>query len=313
MQQKRNDHGELNFYLLKCLVALVDHSHVSRAADALSISQPAMSRAMAEMRTVTGDPILVKAGTGLIPTAKAMQLRDFAERILREMDELLGNAVLFDPQMTRFVFRLVATDYLQSVFVDRLTQRLAAQFPGISLSIRHPLPPPQLSKVLEAGDVDFCIGMLPPSLHNLRHRLLFRDRMVCVAAADHPAIGRTLTAAEFAALEHVVITPTVISFGDAVDQSLDTLGLRRNRRFVTPNYVTVPGLVERSNLVALIPASLADHVADRFRVGRIEIPLELSEYDVCLYWHDRTHHHPAHMWFREQVVRSLAAGNGSSG
>ena len=107
MQQKRNDSGELNFYLLKCLVALIDHSHVSRAADALSISQPAMSRAMSQLRAVTADPILVKGGSGLIPTAKAIQLRDFADRILQEMDGLLGDAVAFDPQTAQYEFRMV--------------------------------------------------------------------------------------------------------------------------------------------------------------------------------------------------------------
>lgn len=307
MQQRRNDTGELNFYLLKCLVALVDHAHVSRAADALSISQPTMSRAMAEMRSVTGDPILVKGGAGLIPTAKALQLREFADRILREMDGLLGRAVRFDPEVTRFVFRLVATDYLQSVFIDGFVQRLVSRFPTISLALRHPLPPAQLTRALEAGEVDFCAGMLPPSLQDLRHRLLFRDRVVCVAAHDHPAAGCHLTAAEFAALDHAVITPTVFSFGDTADQALDALGLRRNRRFVMPNYLTVAGAVESSTLVALIPASLAHRLAQRYRIAYIDIPLEIPGYDVYLYWHDRTHLNPAHDWFRAQVVQSLAA------
>ena len=107
MQEKIGS-SELNFYLLKCLVALVDHSQVSRAAAALSISQPAMSRAMSQLRTITADPVLVKGGSGLIPTAKALQLRDVAERILREMDQLVDKAIAFDPKRSRKVFRVVA-------------------------------------------------------------------------------------------------------------------------------------------------------------------------------------------------------------
>lgn len=306
MQQKRNDSGELNFYLLKCLVALVDHSHVSRAGDALSISQPAMSRAMAQLREVTADPILVKSGSGLIPTAKAIQLREFAERILKEMDQLLGNAVAFDPNATRYAFRVIVTDYLESVFMGPLVQRLGANFPSISVSVRHPLHPSQLNKVLEAGEVDFCIGMLPPSLRDLRHRLLFRDRVVCLARDGHWSDGKRLSIEEFAVLDHIVIMPTVHCFGDAADQALEAKGLRRNRRFVTPNYLTVPELVEKSDMVALLPLSLAVRFRERFRLCELAMPLEIPAYDVYLYWHDRTHQHPAHLWFRDQAMQTQA-------
>ena len=307
MQQTRNDSGELNFYLLKCLVALVDHSHVSRAAEALSMSQPAMSRAMSQLRAVTADPILVKGGGGLIPTAKAIQLREFADRILGEMSELLGNAVAFDPQTTPYVFRMVATDYLECLFMDRLVQHLGGRFPGVAMSVRHPVHPSQFNKVLEAGEVDFAVGMLPTSLRELRHRLLFRDRIVCVARVGHWAAGRALAVTEFAALEHVVIMPnTVNCFGEVVDQALSTQGLQRNRRFVTPNYLTAPHLLERTDMVALLPLSLATRFRARFELAELQLPIEVPEFEVYISWHDRTHRHAAHVWFREQVMQSLA-------
>ncbi|MDM0048103.1 LysR family transcriptional regulator [Variovorax sp. J22R115] len=306
MHQERNANGELSFHLLKCLVALVRHSHVSRAAEAISISQPAMSRAIGQLRTVTGDPILVKGGSGLIPTAKALQLRDFAERILEEMDELLGNAVAFDPRVTRYLFRMVATDYLECLFVDHLVQHLGTEYPGISISVRHPVHPSQFNKVLEAGDVDFCVGILPPSLRELRHRLLFRDRIVCIARAGHWAMGKTLTPAEFAGLEHVVIMPnTVNCFGESVDQALAAQGLQRQRRYVTPNYLTAPHLLEKSDMVALLPLSLASRFRDRFGLAELALPVVVPAFDVYISWHDRTHRHAAHIWFRDQVMQSL--------
>jgi DNA-binding transcriptional LysR family regulator len=306
MQQKRNDSGELNFYLLKCLVALVDHSHVSRAAEALLISQPAMSRAMSQLRAVTADPILVKGGGGLIPTAKAIQLREFADRILLEMRDLLGNAVAFDPRTAQHPFRVVATDYLECLFMERLLQHLGSDYPGISISVRHPVHPSQFNKVLEAGEVDFCIGILPDSLRELRHRLLFRDSIICAARAGHPAVGRRLSAEEFAALEHVVIVPnTTHSFGWAVDDALEPYGLRRNRRFITPNYLTAPHLLERTDMVALLPLSLAARFRERFGLAEVDLPVQVPEFEVYISWHERTHRHAAHMWFREQVRNSL--------
>jgi DNA-binding transcriptional LysR family regulator len=310
MQQKRNDSGELNFYLLKCLVALVDHSHVSRAADALSISQPAMSRAMSQLRAVTADPILVRGGSGLIPTAKAIQLREFADRILQEMDRLLDNAVAFDPEVMRYEFRMVVTDYLECVFMERLLKRLGAAFPGIGVSVRHPVHPSQFGKVLEAGEVDFAVGILPSSLLlDLRHRLLFRDHVVCAARKDHWAVGKELSVEEFAALEHLVIMPnTVNCFGETVDQALDTHGLRRNRRFVTPNYLTAPYLLANSDMVALLPSLLMERFRENLGLAEVSLPVQVPPFDVYLSWHDRTHRHAAHMWYRDQVMQSLEPG-----
>jgi len=306
MRQKRNDTGELNFHLLKCLVALVDHSHVSRAADALLISQPAMSRAMSQLRAVTNDPILVKGGSGLIPTAKAVQLREFADRILQEMDQLLGNAVAFDPRTTRHEFRMVVSDYMESIFMERLLRHLGAAFPGIGVSVQHPVHPSQFTKVLETGEVDFAIGILPSTLHDLRHRPLFKDRIVCAARAGHRAAGRKLSIEEFAALEHLVIKPnTVTCFGEVVDVALEKHDASRNKRYVTPNYLTAPQLVGNSDMVALLPELLLTRFRSHIDLVEIHMPIEVPPFDVYLSWHDRTHRHAAHIWFREQVMKSL--------
>ncbi len=306
MHQKRNDSGELNFYLLKCLVALVDHAHVSRAAEALSISQPAMSRAIAQLRQVTADPILGKSGGHLIATAKATQLRESAERILKEMSEMLGSAVAFDPHSTHYLFRMVATDYLECLFMDRLVQHMGTRFPGIAMSVQHPVHPSQFNRVLEAGEVDFCVGQLPPSLRELRHRLLFRDRVVCAARASHWAVGKTLSPAEFAALEHVVIVPNTMNrFGESVDEALGAEGLQRNRRFVTPNYLTAPHLLENTDMVALLPESLVVRFRERYGLAEVALPMAVAPFEVYISWHDRTQRHAAHIWFREQVGKSL--------
>ncbi|WP_431276653.1 LysR family transcriptional regulator [Variovorax ureilyticus] len=306
MQQKRNDTGELNFHLLKCLVALVDHSHVSRAADAVSISQPAMSRAMSQLRAVTDDPILVKGGSGLIPTAKAVQLREFADRILQEMDRLLGNAVAFDPKATRHEFRMVVSDYVECIFMEGLLQHLGAAFPGVGVSVRHPVHPSQFTKVLETGEVDFAIGILPSTLRDLRHRPLLKDRIVCAARAGHMAAGKRLSMEEFAALEHLVIMPNAVNcFAESVDVALEKYDLRRNRRYVTPNYATAPQLVGNSNMVALLPELLLARFRSQMDLIEIHMPIEVPPFEVYLSWHDRTHRHAAHMWFREQVMKSL--------
>ncbi len=305
MQEKRNGSGELSFHLLKCLVALVDHSHVSRAADAVSISQPAMSRAMSQLRTVTGDPILVKGGSGLIPTAKAIQLREFADRILQEMDRLLGNAAAFNPLVVRHEFRMVVSDYVECVFMEGLLRQLGA-FPGIGVSARQPVHPSHFAKVLESGEVDFAIGALPSMLRDLRHRLLLRDRIVCAARAGHRAAAQPLGVEEFAALEHLVIMPnTVTCFGEAVDQALATRGLKRNRRYVTTSYLSAPHLLETSNMVALLPGLLLERLQGRMNLVEIRLPVEVPPVEIFLSWHDRTHRHAAHMWFRDQVMKSL--------
>ncbi|MGJ7511899.1 LysR family transcriptional regulator [Variovorax sp. GT1P44] len=299
--EQANATSELNLYLLKCLVALVDHSQVSRAAAALSMSQPAMSRAMGQLRAITADPVLVKGASGLIPSAKAIQLRECAGRILRELDQLVAHAVAFDPKRSRQVFRVVASDYLERVFMDRLAQRFRDEEMSIELSLRHPIHPTEFNLELESGTVDFSVGLLPPCLHELRYRPLFRDRIVCAARAGHWAVGRRLSPGEFAALEHMVIVPnTVTAFGESVDRALEAQRVQRNRCYVTPNYLTAPHLLGDSDMVALLPLSLMTRFRDRFGLAEIAMPVNVPDFDVCLCWHDRTHRHAGHMWFRDQ-------------
>jgi DNA-binding transcriptional LysR family regulator len=135
---------------------------------------------------------------------------------------------------------------------------------------------------------------------------LFRDRIACVARREHPAAGRKLTVEEFAALDHLVIVPNTINrFAEVVDQALEGHGLRRNRRYVTSNYLTAPHLLEKSNMVALLPARLAARFRRLSGLAEISLPVEVPPFDVFLSWHDRAHRHPAHTWFRDQVIKSL--------
>lgn len=311
--QQRSPAIELNLYLLRCLVALVDHSQVSRAADALSISQPAMSRAMSQLRTATSDPVLVKGGSGLIPSAKAIQLREFADRILREVDQLLGHAVAFDPKRTHHAFRIVASDYLECILMDRFVKTFGADHPGIAMSLRHPVHPMEFNKVLESGEVDFSVGLLPPCLHELRYRPLFSDRIICATRAGHRAVGKKLSPEEFAALDHAVIVPNTINcFGEAVDDALEARGLQRNKRFVTSNYLTAPHVLGQSDMVALLPLSLLTRFGDRYGLAEIELPVDVPDFQICLAWHERTHRHAAHMWFRDQVMKFVDTGEAES-
>ena len=190
--------------------------------------------------------------------------------------------------------------------MEGLLKRLSAAFPRISVSTRHPVHPSHFSKVLEAGEVDFAAGILPASLSDLRHRLLFRDHVVCAARKGHHAVGRTLTVQEFASLEHVAIMPnTVNCFGESVDQALATQGCRRNRRFVTPNYLTAPYLLANSDMVALVPALLLNRFRDHLGLAEVALPVQVPALEIYLSWHDRTHRHAAHTWFRDQVVQSI--------
>ena len=222
-------------------------------------------------------------------------------------------AAAFDPSRGCHAFQMIATDYLECLFADHLVQHMSSQFPGVSMSVRHPVHPTEFNKVLESGQVDFAVGILPFDLDELRHRLLFRDHIVCMARAGHRAVGRTLSPADFAALGHVAIMPnTINSFGDSVDEALGIHGPRRNRRFVTPNYMTALHLLECSDMVALLPHSLAARFRDRFSLAEIPLPVLVPEFEIAIAWHERTHRQPAHIWFRDQVVRSLRSeGHGA--
>jgi DNA-binding transcriptional LysR family regulator len=292
---------KLDLNLLVTLDALLAEHNVTRAAERLHFSQPTVSVQLAKLREIFGDPLLLPGPRGMRPTARAESLRE----PLRQALEALAGAVApespFDPASARHTWTLAATDYGESTLVQPMLPTLRARAPHTRLAVVG-LVPPRIEKQAEHGQIDLAFHTTEDSPPNLRRRTLFTERYVLAGRTGHPRLKRRPTAAQFCALEHVIVSPDGGGFHGVTDTALAAAGLSRRVVLSVPHFLFVLSVVASTDLVAMVPERL---VRQNAALRVVEAPVEVPGYEMSMLWHERSHRDPAHRWLRELIVASL--------
>jgi DNA-binding transcriptional LysR family regulator len=178
-------------------------------------------------------------------------------------------------------------------------QRLRTLAPSVRIAI-HQLMPARLSKQMEAGTIDLAFTTTDEAPQHLRGHVLFKERYVLAARKGHRALKRRLTAGAFADLDYVLVSPDGGGFRGVTDTILDALGKKRRVVLSVPHFLFVPEVLQRSDLVAMLPSRL---LAKRSRhLQAREAPTNIPGYEMAMVWHERSHLDAAHSWLREQIV-----------
>ncbi|MCG4454133.1 LysR family transcriptional regulator [Pseudomonas sp. MMS21-TM103] len=283
--------------LLITLDVLLAEGSVARAAQRLRLSPSAMSRALARLRETTGDPLLVRAGRGLVPTPRALELRERVSQLVQDAQAALRPVQLSDlPQLER-TFTLRTSDGFVENFGPRLIARIAAEAPGVVM--RFVQKPDKNSTLLREGSVDLDTGVVgaatSPELHT---RALFRDRFIGVVRRGHALSQGEITPARYAAGRHVLVSRRGQDLGP-VAEALAALGLQRQIVTIVAGLSAALSLSRASDLIATVAERHSGNLSD----GMFSFPLPFSTpaITVALLWHPRMNADPAHRWLRECV------------
>lgn len=287
--------ASLDLNLLVLLDALLEQRSVGRAARVVGLSQPAASRALARLREQLGDPLLVRSGHAMVPTPRAEALVTPLRGLLNGAVALLEPAGAFDPASSHRVFVLAATDYAERVVLGPALPRLRREAPGVGLVVR-PAVLEQIARA-ETGDVDLGIAPLRVEAPGLRRRRLWRDRYVLAFRRGHPLDGHPPTLAEYVEWPQVLVSPEGRGTTE-VDLALEPHGLARTIAYRTPSLLSALAVLERTELVANVPA-LA--VMDVPGLSTCPLPLPLSPLDVHVIRHERSATDPGLDWLVEQL------------
>lgn len=289
-------------FLLRCFAALMRERSVSRAADALATSQPAVSKALARLRTLFNDPLLIRAHARMVPTNRALELEEPVRRILADLAAVIEAPHAFDPKTAEATFRLTAAETVEHLIFPRLIERLQTTAPGIRIEARHPSRDHAL-RWLETGEIDFRIGWLERPPQTLHSATLYRDRLVCVVRKGHPVISGSISLDQYLALPHarLEVAPHGMS-GRAIDEAVSRLGATLRIGMLVQNYGTVMHTVARSDLIATVSERMLRGTAPQLGLQILDPPLKLPELRINMFWHARTHKDPRHRWFRQQVA-----------
>jgi DNA-binding transcriptional LysR family regulator len=288
--------------LLVTLDVLLAEGSVARAARRLRLSPSAMSRALARLRQSTGDPLLVRSGRQLVPTLRALELRDPVNQLVRGAEAALGPKAAPDLERLARTFTLRTSDGFVETFGGAILVRVRAAAPGVRL--RFVQKADKDGAALRDGAVDLETGLLDASsAPDLRTRALFRDGLIGVVRAKHPLAKGKITAARYAAGQHVTVSRPMLERG-AIDEALRTHGLERKTLVVVGGFSSALALARTSDLVATVPAR---HTAS-LSVGMhtFQLPFPTTKFTVSMLWHLRLDADPVHRWLRSCVHAACA-------
>lgn len=296
--------ADVDLNLLLALDALLRERSVTRAGAALGLSQPATSHALARLRELFDDELLVRRNHDMEPTALAESLIAPLRDVLGDVEELLWRSRGFDPATADRELAIAMTDLVQATLVPAMLARLPL---GARLRLRlRPLVGELPERALAEGELDLAIGTIlsPPAA--MRVTTLFHETFLALVRRGHPCLDAPMTPEVYAGLHHVLVA----SPGDGpgvVDFKLAAHGLRRAVVLRTPHFLAVAPLVAASDLVCTLPARIARAAAEGHAVVAFEPPIELPGFDVAMYWHPRRERDPAVRWLREHARAAAAA------
>lgn len=299
------DISRVDLPALRCFVALMDERNVSRAANRLELSQPAISHTLGRLRQFFDDPLLVRTRDTMAPTSRALELDPVIRTILNSVDQLKTSQKGFDPRTIRARFVLTATEYLELILVPNLVERLQREAPGVDIEIRTPNREFATSW-LATGQIDFRVGWVRDPPAKLYSRLLFRDRLVCLVREGHPTARGSLTPDQYLDVSHVRSQVAGKSTsGRLIDETIAALKKKLRLTLLVQDYLIVPYTVARSDLIATVPERLAKRFAGQLPLQILPFPFKVPHMELSVYWHERTHRDPRHRWFR-QVLADVA-------
>ena len=301
MHRTHDELAGVDLNLVLALDALLAERHVTRAATRLGITQSAASHALARLRDLIGDPLLVRGARGtMVPTPRAEQLAPAVHKVLTELASALRGDEAFDPATAKRTFRIGASDYVELVLLPALLERLGRLAPGIDLWVHtyegHG------DEALVTGAVDMVIGPVRGTrLAGAYEKVLFDDGFTCVMRPGHPLADQRLTLTRYCSAAHVLVAPRGTP-GSLVDAALAAEGKARRIALALPHFLVVPHVVAGSDLIATLASRVASRFAGVLDLVTSPTPFPMPKFQISLAWHERFQHDAAHRWLRDQLV-----------
>jgi len=290
---------KLDLNLFVVFEAIYDKRNLTRAAEMLFITQPAVSNALARMRKAFDDPLFVSTPTGMVPTPLSENIIGRVREALQLLETSATEGDVFVPAASERTFRLSMPDLTEAILLPALGEVLQQQAPGMRIE-SYFTPRNEVPAALATGKIDFAIDVPlidDPQLHQLP---LGSDRYACMLRHDHPFAGDTLTMADYLALGHIQVSSRRQGSG-LVDAELHRLGKRRQMQMRVQHYMVAPLIALRTDLALTAPVQLLQ----RYDARILELPFPLAKLEWHLYWHRSGEQDQANRWVRGEVIRLM--------
>ncbi|MBN3754411.1 LysR family transcriptional regulator [Paraburkholderia sp. Tr-20389] len=290
---------KLDLNLFVVFEAIYDKRNLTRAAETLFITQPAVSNALARMRRAFDDPLFVSTPTGMVPTPLSENIIGRVREALQLLETSATEGDVFVPAASERTFRLSMPDLTEAILLPALGELLQQQAPGMRIE-SYFTPRSEVAAALATGKIDFAIDVPlidDPQLHQVP---LGSDRYACMLRHDHPFAGNALTMDDYLALGHIQVSSRRQGSG-LVDAELHKLGRRRQMQMRVQHYMVAPLIALRTDLALTAPVQLLQ----RYDARILELPFPLPKLEWHLYWHRSGEQDQANRWVRGEVIRLM--------
>lgn len=285
-----------NLNLLPVFDAIYSERNLTRAADKLGMSQPAMSNALSRLRASMNDPLFTRTPSGMVPTPRARRMADQIRHSLDLIQSTLQEPNEFDFASSERTFSIAIEDYGEAVITPRFMDWLTEVAPHIRTKI-WPEHSRALRTKLSEGTVDLAIDYFRLVDEGFTSVHLMTDELVSMVREDHPLIGDTLSLQQYVTLPHVVLAQKA----PMVDRELAKRGFSRNRALEVPHFISMPLIVKSTDFICTLPRRMAMLYTEHFRVKVLESPIAFQKIPIYLVWHDSAGADPGHQWLRESL------------
>jgi DNA-binding transcriptional LysR family regulator len=293
---------KIDFHLLRCLVILIEEASVSKTASRLEMSQPAISHVLKRLRDVFNDPLLVRAGSKLIATPRGLSVAKEAKAILVNIDHLIQPPQVFNPVNYEGNFVVSSPEYVDRLITPKLIKAIVNMAPKSHLLMRPP-DPAFAHANLESGDLDVRIGWVDKIRPDLRSKTLYTEKFMCISRRKNSKIKDDLDLSTYVNCMHVRSQISVASTASrSTDQIISQLGFDLNVALVVPSLMTIGEVVAETDLIATIPAGIADILSKIYKLEMYTPPVKLGEIKVAMYWHEKMQTDKRHVWLRNTIA-----------
>lgn len=299
------DIRKVDLNLLVVFEAMIKHRSVTKGSEAIGLSQPAMSAAVARLRKLFDDPLFVQSGSTMQPTPRAVELALPIHRVMNTVQFEILQPSAFDPGTSMRTFTILTPDIGEIMFLPLLLGRVAKEAPFASLKTTS-MTRSATALALEEGDAELAVGYFPDlQKTGFFQQKLFANDVVCIARSDHPKIRSPLTLENYLAASHAVIRPE--GREHVFEQFAKEYGLQRRIVVEVAHFMSLLPILTMSDLIATVPRDLADVCARHGAIKILNLPIKAPCIEIYQYWHQRFQHDAANIWLRS-VIHELFRG-----
>ncbi|HEY0848186.1 MAG TPA: LysR family transcriptional regulator [Noviherbaspirillum sp.] len=300
----------LDLNLLRVFDAVMTEQNLTRAANRLAMTQPAVSNALRRLRDALNDELLIRTAHGVKPTPRAENLWPAVRRALSELEEAIAPEESFDIATAQNTFRMAMADATAALWLPALVRSIEREAPGLTIRM-VPLTTREPRPMLLRGDIDLAVGFFPgvvaqlaggqgASVSPIRHEQLYSGRYVCVMRKDHPLAHQELTVDSYCNAHHLLVSFSGRAHG-LVDEALAQIGRERRILLTVNQFFTAGRVVATSDLITVLPRHLIASTGITGALITKELPFAMPKVHIDMLWHERDTRSPAHKWLRAHL------------